>query len=76
MCDEKIRQRVINVLKKCNLYNLSDFDWKKISEVFFHDKKPDGDTFSVTTVNEIGKYEIKTMKCSQITETAENCLKG
>ena len=42
----------------------------------FHDKKADGDTVSVTTVNEIGKYEIRTMKCSQITEAAENCLKG
>ena len=76
MCDEKIRHEVINVLKKCNLYNLSDFDWKKISEVLFHDKKADGDTVSVTTVNEIGKYEIRTLKCSQVIEMAENCLRG
>ena len=76
MCDEKIRPRVVNVLKKCNLYNLIDFDWYKISEVMFHDKKADGDTVAVTTVNEIGKYEIKTLKCSQVIDMAKSCLGG
>lgn len=76
MCDEKIRPEVINVLKKCNLYNLIDFDWDKIGESIFHDKKADGDTVAVTTVNEIGKYEIKTLKCSQVIDMAENCLRG
>ena len=76
MCDEKIRPRVVNVLKKCNLYNLIDFDWYKISEVMFHDKKADGDTVAVTTVNEIGKYEIKTLKCSQVIDMAICCLGG
>ena len=76
MCDEKIRPRVVNVLKKCNLYNLIDFDWDKISEVMFHDKKADGDTVAVTTVNEIGKYEIKTLKCNQVIDMAKSCLGG
>lgn len=76
MCDESIRPRVINVLKKCNLYNLIDFDWEKIGEVMFHDKKADGDTVSVTTVKEIGKHEIKTLKCNQIIDMAKNCLRG
>ena len=76
MCDESIRPRVMNVLKKCNLYNLIDFDWDKIGEVMFHDKKADGDTVSVTTVKEIGKHEIKTLKCNQIIDMAKNCLRG
>ncbi len=76
MCDKKIRQRVINVLKKCNLYNLIDFDWDKIREAAFHDKKADGDSVAVTTVNEIGKYEIKMLKFSEVIDMAENCLKG
>ncbi len=76
MCSEAIRPRVINVLKKCNLYNLTDFDWNKISGVIFHDKKADGDTVSVTLVDEIGNFEIKTMKCSQVIEIAKDCLKG
>ncbi len=76
MCDEKIRPRVVNVLKKCNLYNLIDFDWDKISEVMFHDKKADGDTVTVTTVSEIGKHEIKTLKCNQVIDMAKSGLRG
>ena len=76
MCDEKIRPRVVNVLKKCNLYNLIDFDWDKISEVMFHDKKADGDTVAVTTVDEIGKYEIINLKCNQVIDMAKSCLGG
>ena len=76
MCGEEIRPRVIKVLKKCNLYNLIDFDWNKISDAAFHDKKADGDSVAVTTVNEIGIFEIKTLKFSQVIEMAENCLKG
>ena len=76
MCAESIRPRVIDVLKKCNLYNLIDFDWEKIGEAMFHDKKADGDTVSVTMVNEPGKHEIKTLKCNQIIDMAKNCLRG
>ncbi len=76
MCGEEIRPRVINVLKKCNLYNLTDFDWDKISEIAFHDKKADGDTITVTMVSNVGEFELRTLKCSQVIEMAESCLKG
>lgn len=75
MCDEKIRNRVINVLKKCNLYKLLNFDWDRISEAAFHDKKADGEFVTVTTVSEIGKFELKTIKCSEVIEMAKTCLK-
>ena len=76
MCDESIRERVIDVLKKCNLYNLIDFNWDKIGEIILHDKKADGDSVIVTMVSEIGKYEIKTIKSSELMKMAESCLKG
>ena len=76
MCGKFIRPRVISVLKKCNLYNLSDFDWVKIREAMIHDKKAEGDKVTVTTVDEIGKYKIETISCSQIIELAQDCLKG
>ncbi len=76
MCCEKIRPRVIDVLKKCKLYNLPDFDWNKISEVMLHDKKADGASVAVTVVNEIGSFEIKTLSCNQVIEMAQSCLKG
>ncbi len=76
MCDKKIRARVIEVLKKCSLYKLIDFDWNKIRETAFHDKKADGDSVTVTTVNEIGEYELKELKLGQVMDMAESCLKG
>ena len=76
MCDEKIRPRVIKVLKKCNLYNLIDFDWAKIADATFHDKKADGDSVTVTTVSEIGKFELKTLSCNQVINMAKTAFKG
>ena len=76
MCDKKIRQRVIEVLKKCNLYNLIEFDWDKISEAAFHDKKADGEFVTVTTVPDIGCFELKSMKCSEVIDMAKNCFAG
>lgn len=76
VCSEEIRPRLINVLKKCSLYNPVSFNRGEINEIILHDKKADGDTVSVTTVSEIGQYEIKTMGLTQLIEEAEKCLKG
>lgn len=76
MCGERIRPRVVDVLKKCNLYNLMDFDWNKISQAALHDKKADGDSVTVTIVNEIGTYKMETLKFSKVMDMAEACLKG
>ena len=76
MCDEKIRPGVIEVLKKCNLYKLIDFDWDKISNAAFHDKKADGQFVSVTIVPDVGCFEIKTVKCSEVIEMAKRCFEG
>ncbi len=76
MCDTKIRPRVIEVLKKCNLYNMIEFDWDKITEAAFHDKKADGEFVTVTTVPDVGRFELKTMKCSEVIEMAKRCFEG
>lgn len=75
MCDETIRDRVIEVLKKCDLYNLISFDWEKISEAAFHDKKADGDTVTVTLVPRVGTFTMKTMKCSEVIQLAKDCFR-
>jgi len=76
MCGEAIRERVVAVLKKCNLYRTLEYDWEKITEAAFHDKKADGDTVAVTTVDEIGCFHMMTMKCLDVIERAKACLKG
>lgn len=76
MCGEAIRERVINILKKCGLYRTLEYDWDRISEAAFHDKKADGDTVTVTTVSEIGCFEMKSMKCLDVIKTAREVLEG
>ena len=76
MCGDRIRPRVIDVLKKCDLYRTLEYDWEKVAEAAFHDKKADGDTVTVTTVSEIGSFEMKTVKCLDVIETAKKVLEG
>ena len=76
MCGEEIRPRVIRVLKKCNLYRTLAYDWDRITEAAFHDKKADGDTVTVTTVREIGSFHIRTMPCAELIELAKQVLEG
>ena len=76
MCGEAIRPRVIEVLKKCNLYRTLEYDWEKITEAAFHDKKADGSTVTVTTVSEIGSFEMKKMNCLDVIDMAKNVLEG
>ena len=74
MCGKDIRPRVIEILKKCNLYNLIEFDWAKITEAAFHDKKADGEFVTVTTVNKVGSFELKTLKCNEVINMAKICF--
>lgn len=76
MCSEEIRPRVVNVLRKCGLYRDLRYDWDKIAEAAFHDKKSDGDSVTVTLVSKPGTYELKTMKCLDVIALAKACLEG
>ena len=76
MLHESIRGRVVEVLKKCKLYRTIDYDWKKITEAAFHDKKADGDSVTVTTVADIGSFEMKKMKGLEVIELAKSVLEG
>ncbi len=76
MCSEAIRPRVTKVLRKCSLYRALEYDWEKITEAAFHDKKADGSTVTVTTVNEVGNFEMQTMKCLAVIDVAKTVLEG
>ncbi|MBR5288952.1 MAG: 3-dehydroquinate synthase [Clostridia bacterium] len=76
MCAGAIRPRVIRVLEKCGLYNLIAFDWDKITQAAFHDKKADGDAVTVTLVPEIGSFELRKMKCIEVIDMAKACFEG
>ena len=74
MCSESIRDRVIEVLKKCGLYRTPTYDWDKIAEAAFHDKKADGSSVTVTLVPAIGSFELKTLPCTEVINMAKECL--
>jgi len=76
MCAEALRPRVAKVLKKCGLYRKLQYDWEKITQAAFHDKKADGDQVTVTMVLEPGNYVIRTVKCLEVIEWAKACLEG
>ncbi|MBR5447271.1 MAG: 3-dehydroquinate synthase [Clostridia bacterium] len=76
MCAETIRPRLLRVLKKCGLWRAVSYDWDNITDAAFHDKKADGDTVSVTVVNEVGSFEIVTVKCLDVMENAKKVLEG
>ena len=63
-------------MKKSNLYRTLEYDWQKITDAAFHDKKADGDTVAVTIVDEVGSFEIKTMKCIDVIGLAKEGLGG
>ena len=42
----------------------------------FHDKKADGDSVTVTVVPEIGCFELKKMKCTEVIDMAKVCFEG
>lgn len=74
MCSEKIHERVIQTLKKCGLYRVIEYDWQKIKDAAFHDKKADGNTVTVITVSEVGSFEMKKMDCGAVIELSRKCL--
>lgn len=76
MCGENIRGRVLKVLKKCGLWRELDYDWDRISDAAFHDKKADGDSVCVILVKDIGTYEMKSMKCLDVISMAKSALEG
>ena len=74
MCGEAVRPRLIAVLKKCGLYRDMAYDWDRIAEAAFHDKKADGGSVTVTTVSEVGRFEMKTLPCAEVVAMAKACL--
>jgi 3-dehydroquinate synthase len=76
MCGDTIRPRLVSVLKKCGLYRILSYDWERVADAAFHDKKADGGAVTVTMVNEIGSFALKTMPCDEMLALAKRVLEG
>ena len=74
LCDEKIRQRVIETLKKLGLYSNLKLEWKKIEKIVCHDKKANDKTVSAVYVENIGSFKIKDTETKELILLAKKVL--
>ena len=66
MCAAPVRERLLPILRKLNLPTKCHYDPEKVYEIMRHDKKSAGDTVSIVKVNEIGSFEIESVKFEDI----------
>ncbi len=68
MCSDKVRERLVGVLKKLNLPTDIDYDADKIIEAMSHDKKMSGNEITVVYVPKVGEFEMKTIPFSELSK--------
>ena len=66
MCDDEVKVRIEQVLKKFNLPEKVEFDVENAIEAVMHDKKSKGDSISTIYVSKIGSYEMRDMKVDEL----------
>lgn len=66
MCTDKVRERLIPVLKKLGLPTSAEYDIDLCLDAVSHDKKAINDGISVVVVNEVGSFEITKMTVAEI----------
>lgn len=71
MCSDPVRKRLIPVLEKLNLPTEYNGDNANLVNAMKHDKKMSGDKMTVILVNEIGKFEMKTLGADDLYKIAE-----
>lgn len=68
MCSDKVRSRLIPVLKKLNLPTECVIDQKKVFEAMTHDKKTKGNLVTIVTVDEIGEFKLSDVPVSHLAQ--------
>ena len=66
MVSVELRPRLINILEKLGLPTYTDMDPDEIYEAVLHDKKSHGDTVTVVTVPEPGRFEMKEISFAEL----------
>ena len=67
LCSDSVRERLARVLKKLGLPTEYRADIDSALKFVVHDKKLDGKTLSVITVEEVGKFNIEKMSIDEFT---------
>ena len=61
MCADRVRERLIPVLRTLGLPTVLSGDLEKMLELASHDKKCDGSNISVVWVEDVGSFELRTL---------------
>ncbi|MBQ4120136.1 MAG: 3-dehydroquinate synthase [Clostridia bacterium] len=68
MCSDEVKQRLLSVLKKLNLPTVLEESADGIIDACKHDKKAFGDSITVVTVQQVGKFEMKNLSFGEFSE--------
>ncbi len=74
MCSDKVRERLVNVLKKVNLPTKLNCDVNKVCEAMSHDKKYDGSMVTVVLVQAPGSFEMKKITSTELNKITKNAF--
>ncbi len=66
MVSDELRPRLVKVLESLQLPTAIDLDADSVLEAMMHDKKGEGETVTVTTVDTPGHFEMKTVTFSEL----------
>ena len=66
MSEGKAKERIEKVLKKLSLPTKTDIDKDKVLSAVMHDKKASGDKITIIYVKEIGSFEMRKIKISEL----------
>ena len=66
MSEGKAKERIKKVLKKLSLPTKTDIDKDKVLSAVMHDKKASGDKITIIYVKEIGSFEMRKIKISEL----------
>ncbi len=71
MCEGKVRERLLNILKKLNAPIEHCYNVEKLIEAMKHDKKMSGDKISVVYVEKVGEYKLETIDFKELQKRME-----
>ena len=76
MCSESVRARLITIIEEMGLPTETEIDANKLYDFILRDKKADGNSITITYVNEIGKAELRKMPIENIKDYINPSIYG
>lgn len=74
MCSDSVRERLVTVLNKVGLPTNVICNVDAVVDACHHDKKSDGDSITLVMVQEIGRYEMKTIPFTEYEQRIREVL--